>query len=337
MTWSSTTLAFGGIGAAAMATAAGEAQAAAGTVQGQAPVADRARSHGAAHRVVRAVLRLRRSPVLPLRRSARGDRRAAAGWLHAAGGALSGALCRNRPADRRTGRRHFRPAVHRRLSGAVSIQPHRAPAPALRLVPAVVGRRDGHRSRRQRVLRPHRLVRRQPVRLRLLQGLHGARRGAGPRARPGARRLSSGDRRLRGAAEGDLRPRRSVVPHVGHRGRHAGGAARALSHAPVAPGALLRRLSRLVGRRAAGRRQSDAGARDLHAEGHVGGLAARAAQPRRHRLRAGQSVAGAASRTRARRPTRRWSTARARRISTGRPTPTGSSGCARSAPSATSC
>ena len=46
---------------------------------------------------------------------------------------------------------------------------------------------------------------------------------------------------------------------------------------PHASRALLRRLSRLVGRRAAGRRQSGAGARDLHAEGHVRGHAARAA------------------------------------------------------------
>ena len=48
----------------------------------------------------------------------------------------------------------------------------------------------------------------------------------------------------------------------------------------IAPGALLRRLSRLVGRRAAGRRQSAAGARDLHAQGHVRGHAARAAHAR---------------------------------------------------------
>ena len=38
--------------------------------------------------------------------------------------------------------------------------------------------RAGHRPRRQPLLRPHRLVRRQRVRLRLLQGLHGARRRA---------------------------------------------------------------------------------------------------------------------------------------------------------------
>ena len=63
----------------------------------------------------------------------------------------------------------------------------------------------------------------------------------------------------------------------------------------TSPGALLRRLSRLVGRRAARRRQPARGARDLHAQGHGRGGAARAAHPPRHRLRAGQSAAGAAS------------------------------------------
>ena len=132
--------------------------------------------------------------------------------------------------DRRGGRRRFRSAVHRRLSGAVPIQPHRAPALAARLVPAIVRRRDGDRPRRQHVLRPHRIVRRQSVRQRFLQDLHGARPRPGPRPWPGARLVSSGGRRQRPALERDLRSRRSVVPHVGHRGGHAGGAARALSH-----------------------------------------------------------------------------------------------------------
>ena len=43
----------------------------------------------------------------------------------------------------------------------------------------------------------------------------------------------------------------------------------------TSPGALLRRLPRLVGRCAAGRRQSARGARDLHAEGHGRGRPAR--------------------------------------------------------------
>ena len=65
--------------------------------------------------------------------------------------------------------------------------------------------------------------------------------------------------------------------------------------------------------------------------------AARAAHAARHRLRAGQSAAGAASERR-----RAWrllagGQRRAQRISTGTPIPTGSSSCARSAPSAASC
>ena len=143
------------------------------------------------------------------------------------------ALCEDdRGAPTEARRRHFRSAVHRRLSGAVSVQPHRAQPPAARHVPAIVRGRDGDRSRRQRFLRPYRLLRRQCARLRLLQGGHRARPRARARAWPGARRLSSGGRRERAAAEGDFRPRRSVVPHVGHRSGHAGGAARPLSHPP---------------------------------------------------------------------------------------------------------
>ena len=84
-----------------------------------------------------------------------------------------------------------------------------------------------------------------------------------------------------------------------------------LSYAPHASGALLRGLSRLVGRCAAGRRQSDPRSRDLYAEGDVGGHPARAAHAARHRLRAGQSAAGAASQRVGAGRTRRWWTARA--------------------------
>ena len=62
--------------------------------------------------------------------------------------------------------------------------------------------------------------------------------------------------RQRAAALPDLGPRRGLVPHVRHRSRDAGGAARALPHQAHASGSLRRRLSRLVGRRAARRRQS---------------------------------------------------------------------------------
>ena len=152
-----------------------------------------------------------------------------------------------------------------------------------------------------------------------IDGSRKARACARPRARP----LPSGRRRQRPAAVRDLRARRSLVPHVRHRSRHAGGAAGALPHQALASGPLLRRLSRLVGRRAARRRQPGLAARDLYAEGHVGADAARAAHAPRHRLRAGQSAAGAASqRQRARRfgPGRQLAQAR---ISIARPTPNG--------------
>ena len=60
--------------------------------------------------------------------------------------------------------------------------------------------------------------------------VHRPRDRARARARSGARRLSPGHRVQRRAAARDLRARRGVVPHVRHRGGHAGGAARALPH-----------------------------------------------------------------------------------------------------------
>ena len=72
-----------------------------------------------------------------------------------------------------------------------------------------------HRRRRQPLLRPRRLLRRQPVRLRLLQGLHRARRGTRARSRSRARRLPSGDRlqRARGCARSRASTRsRSTCP-----------------------------------------------------------------------------------------------------------------------------
>ena len=100
---------------------------------------------------------------------------------------------------------------------------------------------------------------------------------------------------------------------------------------PPLPGALLRRLPRLVGRRAAGRRQSERGARHLHAQGHGRGDAAGAAIAPRHRLRAGEPAAGAASEQRR---AGGFDAARQRdaaRNSIARPTPPGCSGCARCA------
>ena len=109
------------------------------------------------------------------------------------------------------------------------------------------------------------------------------------RARAGAGLLPVAGRRQRRAAGADLGQGRGLVPHVGHRSGHAGRPAGALSHQALPSRALLRRLSRLVGRRAARRRQPGAGARHLHPGRHVGAHPGGAAHPPRHRLRAGQS------------------------------------------------
>ena len=105
--------------------------------------------HGAAARRLRPVLRIRREPVFLRRRCARRDRGAPPRRLHAALGAVPEALCRNDPPHCRGRRQHFRSAIHRRLSGAVPVQPHGARASAGGVVPAVLGRRHRHRSRRQ--------------------------------------------------------------------------------------------------------------------------------------------------------------------------------------------
>ncbi len=129
--------------------------------------------------------------------------------------------------------------------------------------------RRAARSRPALVLRPLGLVRREPVRLRLLQGVHRSRRETrratlGPVLGPFHPVVRDNVERLKRA----LGPRRGVVPHVGHRSRHAGRAARAVPHAPLAHRAVLRRLSRLVGRRAAGPRQPPPRQRRLHAGRH---------------------------------------------------------------------
>ncbi len=64
----------------------------------------------------------------------------------------------------------------------------RAQASQGRLVPRVVVRRDRHRSRRQSALRSRRLLRRERVRIRLLQGVHRRRQRAREGSRSGARR-----------------------------------------------------------------------------------------------------------------------------------------------------
>ena len=78
----------------------------------------------------------------------------------------------------------------------------------------------------------------------------------------------------------------------------------------IASGPFRRRLSRLVGRRAARRRQSDFAARDLYPGRNVGADAACAEDPARHRLRAGQSACRRCIPTAMRRPIPRWPTVR---------------------------
>ena len=102
----------------------------------------------------------------------------------------------------------------------------------------------------------------------------------------------------------------------------------------TSPRALLRRLSRLVGRCAARRRQSAGGTRDLYVEGHGRGGPAGARIAARHCLRAGQPAAGACIRMSARPRTRRCSTAAAARTSTAPPTANGCRNCARCAANA---
>ena len=295
--------------------------------QGEAPVAARARAHRARLAQAGAVLRVRRGRVLPLRRRAARDRGAAPRRASCGSRRCTASASPRRGGSTARGRgRHLRPAVHRRLPRAVPVQPLRAPAPAARRV----------RPRRRRactvtdldgnaLLRPDRLVRRQ--RASATTSTRSASTAAAERvrdARPGARRLPPGGRRQRAAAARDLRARRGVVPHVGHRGGDAGGAARALPHAALAPGALLRRLPRLVGRRAAGRRQPDRRrARPTRSRTWTRTRCACCARATRHRLRAGEPAAGAAPERQRAERLDAGRQRRAARTSTAPPTPTG--------------
>ena len=90
------------------------------------------------------------------------------------------------------------------LSRAVPVQRVRAAASEGGQLPAVLERRGGHRSRRQSPLRSHGLVRRERLRLRLLQGMHRARRAPRRGSRPGARRLPPRARLQREAAARDF-------------------------------------------------------------------------------------------------------------------------------------
>ena len=185
--------------------AAAQGATAAAALAGQAPLADGALAHGAPLRRAGAVLRIRRGRTFSSADAApehiAATRRE--GFLRLAA-SLAGAQPKNRGIDRRGHGRHFRSAIHRPLPRALPVQPLRAPPLQGGCLRRVLLRRHRHRSRRQSVLRPDRLLRRQRVRLRLLQGVHRPRQRA--RSRPGtrARLLPSGDRLQRAPAPGDL-------------------------------------------------------------------------------------------------------------------------------------
>ena len=260
-----------------------QAQRAARAVARQAPLAGaatrawRARSPGWCRSTTTTTPRSS-APTMPARRSPRAAAPASSGCRASCSAAGARTLERTAEASPHISDLQFTESYR----VPFQFSPRVAAAAAGRVVRRVVGGRAGHRSRRQRPLRPHRLVRRQPARLRLLQGLHGARRGrASPSSGPvlghypslvadNVARLA----RISGKAEVSfhMSGTEAVMQAVRLARYHTG-----RSHAVV----LLRRLSRLVGRRAARRRQPGAGARDLHAgrhvEAHAGACCARGA------------------------------------------------------------
>ena len=158
------------------AVAGAQAAAAPRAVERETSIAGRPRALVAPVRKAVAVLRVRRSAVLHGRRRAARDRPGAAQRLHAARGSVRAAFPQNGGRVRRNRARRIGRAIHGALSRAVSVQRVRAAASEGRQLPAVLERRGGHRSRRQPALRSHGFVRRECLRLRLLQRMHRARR-----------------------------------------------------------------------------------------------------------------------------------------------------------------
>ena len=247
----------------------------------------------------------RRGALLPLRRRADRDRGTPPRAASSASPRPTAALRQHQRADRRGRAGDLGPAVHRRLPRALPVQPHRARAPARRRVLPSPRRRHADRPRRQ----PASTI--SPAPTASTCSATTSTRRCIARGR-GARRARSGrcsalyhpvvaynvERPAR-----DLRPRRGLLSHVRHRGGDAGGAPRALPHraartscasaAPItAGGATCSRASAIP-----------CPPRETYTlRGHGRAIAARAARPPRHRLRARQSAAGAASeRGRARR------------------------------------
>ena len=265
----------------------------------QTSLARRALAHGA--RALRALVpfyEYGEARVLPRRRRAGRGRGRAARRLHAPGRRCCRRASPSTAALTAEVRRRASPtcssppATACRSSSAAIVREHlKAGAFVARL-----RRRDGHRSRRQPALRPDRLLRRQRLRLRLLQGVHRARRRARARPGPGARRLSSGGRLQRAPAAARSPACDEVSFHMS--GTEAVMQAVRLARYHTGRSHLVRFCGAYHGwwgdvQPGVGNPLD--GARHLHAEGHGRGRAAGAAQPARHRLRAGQSAAGAAS------------------------------------------
>src|SRR5450830_40551 len=235
-----------------------------GTVAGQAPLAHRPFAHGQTRGLVAARLRLRRRALLQLRwRAGRGSGTAAPGPA-AAGRHAGGPLPAHAGAHRQRSRRPARPAVHRRLPRAVPVQPAAAPACAGGRLHGSLRRRHPDRPGRQQLLRPDRLLWRQCVRGRRVPPMHCRRQRPRPGPGPGAGQPAPQRGRQRGTPAAHLGLGPGVLPHVGHRSRDAGRAPGPLPHRPAQPGALLRRLPRLVGRRAARPRRETYTLRDMH-------------------------------------------------------------------------
>ncbi len=143
---------------------------------------------------------------------------------------LSRRVASDRPGNRRTRIGLVGSPVRQRLPRSFSIRRVRTKASEGRRARAGVIGRPGHGISTAVCIRSHRLLRRQCVRLRLLQGMHRRRHRTRPRSGTGAWLVSPGGRRERPETAGDFRARRSLVPHVRHRSGDAGGPARAVPH-----------------------------------------------------------------------------------------------------------
>src|SRR3954466_3740122 len=155
----------------------------------QAPLARRTLQDVAPGGKAASVLRIRRRCLLCLRRRAGERRNAAQGRLLPPRTPLRRALPQGPRDDEGSGGKDLRPALHRDLPRAVPVLASRSRAFGHFDLRGVLARRHRQGCRRQHLLRPYRLLWRQHLRQRLLQGVHRGLREAGARARTGTRTL----------------------------------------------------------------------------------------------------------------------------------------------------